>query len=121
MIVRYSKFTHANPEEAKPPCPTISVSRDQTAKVQRVIPAEEPTLAAMAENFAGAVSRWVESGMQVVTKEEYDRRAAICDACKFWDGKARMGLGKCSAPGCGCTRLKRWLATERCPLKPPKW
>lgn len=69
----------------------------------------------MAVNFGKAVARWVGAGFPVVEEAVYARRTEVCLACPFWDGNARFGLGKCKAPGCGCTGLKRWLATERCP------
>lgn len=77
-------------------------------------PPPEPTPVEMAGNFAAAVSRWVAAGAPVVSSEVYAARAAACERCELWDGAARLGLGKCRAPGCGCTSLKRWLATERC-------
>lgn len=77
-------------------------------------PLPEPTPVEMAGNFAVAVSRWVAAGAPVVSAEVYAARAAACGGCELWDGAARLGLGKCRAPGCGCTSLKRWLATERC-------
>ena len=55
--------------------------------------------------------RWAEAGFAVVTREEFDGRRINCDACDQWTGVT------CRA--CGCTRLKLWLATERCPLR--KW
>lgn len=79
----------------------------------------EPTLAELASNFSGAMERWASAGFKTVTPEVYEARGAICATCEFWDGSARFGLGKCKAPGCGCTKFKRWLATEKCPLK--KW
>ena len=79
----------------------------------------EPTIAELATNFAGAMSRWAADGFAVLDRAGYDARATVCDACEFWDGAARLGLGKCKAPGCGCTGMKRWLATEKCPLG--KW
>ncbi len=77
----------------------------------------EPTLTELTANFASAMTRWASAGFQTVTKEQYDARAAICSSCEFWDATARLGLGKCKA--CGCTKFKRWLATERCPKQ--KW
>lgn len=74
----------------------------------------EPTNAEMAVNFAVAMTEWGAAGFPVVTREQYGARKACCDRCMFWDGKARLGLGKCKAPGCGCTSFKRWLATETC-------
>lgn len=82
-------------------------------------PIAEPTVTELAANFAGAMGRWTAAGFPTVTREAYDNRAAVCDACEHWDGAARLGLGKCGAPGCGCSGFKRWLATERCPLG--KW
>jgi len=79
----------------------------------------EPALADLATNFTGAVARWAGQGFPTVPAEQYAARAAVCEACEFWDGTARLGLGKCNAPGCGCTKLKRWLTTEKCPLG--KW
>lgn len=80
----------------------------------RPAPPPEPTPVEMAANFAAAVGRWVAAGAPVVSAEVYAARATACEACELWDGAARMGLGKCRAPGCGCTTFKRWLATERC-------
>jgi hypothetical protein len=88
----------------------------------------EPTIAEMAVNFGGAMARWAAAGVPVVDQAGYDARTAACDACihpdgqPMFDAKARFGLGKCRAPGCGCTSLKRWLATEVCALgRWPAW
>lgn len=80
-------------------------------------PAHEdgPSLVDLARNFAGATARWVTAGLPVVTQEVYAGRAVICGGCEYWQADARLGLGECTAPGCGCTSLKLWLATERCP------
>jgi hypothetical protein len=75
----------------------------------------EPRPIELARSFAVATERWAAAGFPVVDRTEYDRRAEICDRCPFWDASARLGLGKCDAPGCGCTKFKRWLATEKCP------
>ena len=81
-------------------------------------PSPEPTVAELATNagFAAwrAAAAIVNGERLLVTEAEYRTRSAVCEPCEFWDGSARAGLGKCSAPGCGCTKLKRWLATERC-------
>ena len=71
----------------------------------------------LAENFLGATAKWAASGFQIVDQTQYAARVAACDSCPQWDSAARFGLGKCRA--CGCTRFKRWLATEKCPLS--KW
>lgn len=80
---------------------------------------KEPSPAEMAQNFVGAMAKWASSGFALVPREVYEARTAICLACEFWDGAARLGLGKCKAPGCGCTGMKRFLVTEKCPKD--KW
>lgn len=84
-----------------------------------VAPVVDPTVAELATNFAEALARWTLAGAPIVSAETYAARAAACETCEHWSSTARFGLGKCSAPGCGCTSLKRWLATEQCPLS--KW
>lgn len=79
-----------------------------------VPPLAEPTPAEMAVGVTQAAARWIAAGFPVVAQAEYDARSAACEPCPFWDGAARLGFGKCKAPGCGCTKLKRWLATEEC-------
>lgn len=76
----------------------------------------EPSLRELAQNFSIAIARWASAGFPVVDEDTYRRRADICAQCMYWDDTARAGIGRCNAPGCGCTRFKRWLATERCPL-----
>jgi hypothetical protein len=94
----------------------------ETATEVRREPLKEPTLVELATNFTGAMARWAAAGVPVLDQEGYDARAAACGACvhpdgrPMFDAKARFGLGKCRAPGCGCTSLKRWLATEVCVL-----
>ena len=78
-----------------------------------------PTLAELAENFAGAMSGWAQAGFKVVERAEYERRHTACLSCEFWQPDARLGLGKCKK--CGCSRVKLWLFTSRCPDKPPRW
>ncbi len=74
----------------------------------------EPTLVELATNFTGAMAGWAKAGFKTVSRADYDARSAACEPCEYWDGQARLGLGKCKAPGCGCTAFKRWLATEVC-------
>jgi hypothetical protein len=74
-----------------------------------------PTIANLAANFAGAMTNWSKAGFAVVDEPTYKARDAICSACQYWQPAARLGMGKCNAPGCGCTKLKRWIATEKCP------
>ena len=79
-----------------------------------------PSLFQQAKNAAQAVGSVVASAVRgepvTVPQEEQDRRLAICHACEFWDLKQ----SRCSK--CGCFgQWKTWLASQRCPLDPPKW
>ena len=85
-----------------------------------------PSLPRMAVNLAKAVGRVVAAkarGEPVrVTPEVKRARDLMCcgdgdkvEKCKYWDGAARGGLGKCRDQRCGCTGLKREFATEKCP------
>lgn len=88
----------------------------------KTVALSEPTPAELAANFAGAMGQWIKAGLPVVTEVQYAARTAACESCELWDGEARLGLGKCKAPGCGCTKFKRWLATERCKHpEGPRW
>ena len=69
----------------------------------------------MIRNFGTSIAAWATSGFLIADKETFTRRLAICEACPFWNPRARFALGKCEK--CGCTKLKHWLATERCPDK----
>jgi hypothetical protein len=62
-----------------------------------------------------AVTAAVTGKPVLVSAEERARRQAICDACPEYDATR----GRCTK--CGCGGVKLALATERCPLEPPKW
>lgn len=74
-----------------------------------------PTAGEILARGMAAFARWAAAGLPVVDEAVRLARADACAACPRWDAKARGGLGHCQHPGCGCTRLKWWLATERCP------
>ncbi len=81
---------------------------------------EYPSLLLQATNAAKAVGSVVASAVRgeavTVPQEEQARRLAICHACEFWDA----AQSRCSK--CGCFgQWKTWLASQRCPLNPPKW
>ncbi len=78
-----------------------------------------PTLLELAKNFTGAMKAWEKTGFKVVKQAEYEHRHAVCQACQYWLPDARLGLGKCKK--CGCSRVKLWLISSRCPDKPPRW
>lgn len=77
----------------------------------------EPTTTELIGNFTAASVRWVLSGFALVNQQTLEARVKACDECEYWDGQARLGLGKCRL--CGCTKVKHWWASERCPKN--KW
>lgn len=79
----------------------------------------QPTVADLAARAGGALVKWAARGFPIAPTEVRMRRFEICRACEFWRDDARFGLGKCNHPGCGCTKAKLYLATERCPVG--KW
>lgn len=79
----------------------------------------QPTVVELLENFSKATVKFLKSGMPVVDEAVCKARLKICGECEHWDGKARFGLGKCAHVKCGCTKLKHWMASEKCPIG--KW
>lgn len=81
---------------------------------------EYPSLFQQATNVAKAIGSVVASAVHgepiTVSQEEQDRRLVICHACEFWDS-AQARCAKCGCFGA----WKTWLASQKCPLDPPKW
>ena len=84
----------------------------------RPAPVAAPLLS-KAERALRALNRWRKAGYAIAPPDVRRARGAVCDACEFWRPDGNLGLGECTAPGCGCTRAKIWLAPEKCPLG--KW
>jgi hypothetical protein len=80
--------------------------------------AQPATLAAQAGNAVAAAGRIVGAafaGRQIrVSNDEYLRRLAICRTCEYFERE------RCKICGCVASWKTR-LATEHCPLSPPKW
>src|SRR5260370_29940520 len=84
---------------------------------------ETPSLPDLASNFLAAIASWVAAGFPLRTEAEASRILTVCKgsadglqpACPEWLGDAIVP--RCRK--CGCTALKPWLATEKCPLQ--KW
>lgn len=47
-------------------------------------------------NFAKSVRHWRKTGGRTATREQYDARQAICEACPLYDATAR----RCTVCGC---------------------
>ena len=75
---------------------------------------EAPTVAEMASNFVGAMTRWAARGFPTVERAEYEARLATCQSCEKYGavmGGMFHGCGRC-----GCATLKLHLKSEVCPL-----
>jgi hypothetical protein len=80
---------------------------------------EYPSILAQAINATRAAKRVLAAAVQGdpirVPPETYRDRLALCQSCESYD-RIRARCSKC-----GCTGLKLELATEKCPLDPPRW
>ena len=78
----------------------------------------QPTPFEKAAQFSRAMFAWVKQGCPVLDGPAYAARKAVCLDCEWWRGEGTaIGTGKCGK--CGCSGLKLFLATERCPIG--KW
>lgn len=83
----------------------------------------EPSMKDMAVNLVSALGAWAAAGFPVLSAEDARARGEQCSGsetkpkCAHWQPDARGGFGKCTL--CGCTNLKWWLATAKCPRQ--KW
>lgn len=78
-----------------------------------------PRLRVKVTRLLRALAKWARGGFGLVERRARALRRRACEACPFWAKRGNLGLGECRHPACGCTRVKRWLATERCPVG--KW
>lgn len=56
-----------------------------------------------------------------VPPEVYAQRLEACTGCEFHSPDGNLGLGECTHPSCGCTKIKLTFAALQCPLDPPRW
>lgn len=73
-----------------------------------------PSLLTQAGNLARSIKKHVANGMAAATKEEQQRRLAICGSCPLLNAAA----GRCLECGCVVSIKTSW-ASEACPLG--KW
>ena len=78
---------------------------------ERVIP---PTIPQKMRHLGMALLAWQKAGRPMASKALRQHRQEICNACSFWHPQGNFWLGECSAPGCGCTKAKAFLATSVC-------
>ena len=74
---------------------------------------EPPTLAQRLASFSQAAVDWAKNGFSNVTHEQFEARKAICLKCHYWKGEMAFGYGGCGK--CGCSGLKLFLPTQKCP------
>lgn len=93
----------------------IEWALDQKAKRSKEKPL--PTGLGVARSFVSAMTEWKRAGFPTVSRKVYSDRLRVCESCEHWNGTSRFGFGRCAK--CKCTRLKHWVATEKCPMD--KW
>lgn len=85
----------------------------------------EPGVLQQAWNYTAALERWTLAGRPVRSPERIAEILAICEACPMYLGDAKRP--RCKLCGCSINNLPRGtqnkiaMATEHCPLDPPKW
>ena len=73
-----------------------------------------------AKGFGTAMVNWAaQDKFARTTDEEFAFRRRECNACSYWVPEAFNGIGQCKL--CGCTGLKLYIPSSRCPHNPPKW
>lgn len=97
-------------------------TRDRGRRVLRECPQHQrPSLFEQATTFAGAIARHAAGGFATRSDDEVAAIVAICEACENYDAyRTTCKKCGCKASGKGLVDKIRW-ASERCPLKPPKW
>lgn len=87
-------------------------------------PREEPGLITKVKHYAISVARWNAAGSPVRPTEEIGRIFSICESCEHY---AKASRPHCKLCGCSLSKLPNGLlnkiamATESCPLDPPRW
>ena len=65
-------------------------------------------LVKQAGDLIESISNYISSGLQNVSREDYDKRINECKSCDKYSG------GRCSI--CNCfMKVKAWMATATCP------
>ena len=77
--------------------------------------AEDASLLTKAGRLRRELTEWAKAGAPLASKPIRKARLAVCATCEYYDPKGNWGMGQCRAPGCGCTKVKAFLATSRCP------
>lgn len=74
-----------------------------------------PSAKAMVKNFINSMAAAKAQGWKHTPENVIEQRLTCCRQCPYWREHARLGFGKCTHPGCGCTKAKLWVGSEQCP------
>lgn len=78
----------------------------------------------LAWSYTIAVAAWKAAGSPLRTQDEIDAALALCSKCPYFRGSKKPF---CTICGCQLNKLRNGLAnkiamaTEHCPMSPPKW
>lgn len=99
-----------NPNDCKP---KAQEEHEKELEAKQEDQTKLPSTMTMAKNFVSSAAKHMASGFNNVTKEERDRRLAICAECPHIVNNTRCGK-------CGCVlKTKATWATSSCPIG--KW
>lgn len=83
-------------------------------------PHQPPNIITMAGTLGKSVANWATADdFSIISDELLKHRKEICEKCSYWDKNAYLGAGRCNI--CGCSGLKLYIPSSKCPLNPPKW
>lgn len=88
-------------------------------------PARKPSVIRQAWSYARAIGKWKIAGSPVRSQKRIDEILSICQACPMFAMSGKRP--HCKVCGCSMNSApdglnnKIAMATEKCPLNPPKW
>ncbi len=80
-----------------------------------IVTIERASVVTKAGRLLRALKEFNAQGRPLASKPVRRERLAACAACELYAPEGNWGWGECRAPGCGCTKFKAWLLSEKCP------
>ena len=75
-----------------------------------------PPIQQQAQNLFRSALGWARSGFKLAPRDVRQQRLAECVVCEWYDAENK----RCKK--CGCVNgAKVWVASDSCPLEPPRW
>jgi hypothetical protein len=108
VIARATSAVVAAPEQRAAWEARRKAAQERREKIAKL---PKPSFAEKLSNLATALTEWAGAGFPVADAATIDLRRTTCGACAEWTGL--------TCRRCGCTALKWWLATAKCPAG--KW